>query len=100
MGSLLSPWAEKIQEADPGLLTPFYMDDVAFDISTQLLKILLDRGPEWGYLPEQDKSLFIADFLDKEEAANRDFTAKVLYLNFVAGGLSRGPGRVGYMGET
>ena len=65
------------------------MDDAAFDGSAiqiaQLLKMLMGRGPNWGYLTEPDKSLFILDTPGKEEAARREFTAEVSALNLVSG---------------
>ena len=48
----LAPLAEELQAADPGLLSPFYADDAAFDGLSrriaQLLKLLMKRGPEQG----------------------------------------------------
>ena len=48
----LAPLTEELQAADPGLLSPFYADDVAFDglarHSAQLLKLLMKRGPDRG----------------------------------------------------
>ena len=74
-GITLVPLANELKAADPGLLSPFYADDAAFDgssqLSAQLLKLLLKRGPDQGYLPELDKSLFISDTPGKEEAAKR-----------------------------
>ena len=47
-GIILSPLAEELRVADPGLLSPFYADDAAFDglagRSAQLLKLLM----KWG----------------------------------------------------
>ena len=64
-GITLVPLAEELRAADPGLLSPFYADDVAFNglarRSTQLLNMLMKRGPDWGYFPETAKSLFILD---------------------------------------
>ena len=33
------------------------------------MKLLLERGMDWGYYLEPSKSLFIKDLLDIEEAA-------------------------------
>ena len=48
-----------------GLLLLFYADDVAFDgserKSAQILELLMERGPDRGYLPDPDNSLFILD---------------------------------------
>ena len=64
-GITFAPLAKELILADPGLLLPFYVDDAAFDGSeqcrAQLLKLLMKRGPERGYFPEQAKSLFILD---------------------------------------
>ena len=69
----LLPLVEEIWAADPGLLSPFYVDNAAFDgieiKSAQLLKLILDRGSNQGYFPEPAKSLFIAIFSEKGEAA-------------------------------
>ena len=50
---------------DTGILSPFYADDASFDDlerhSAQLLKLLMERGPDWGYFTELDKSIFISD---------------------------------------
>ena len=63
-GITLAPLAEELQAADPGLLSPFYADDTAFDGSTQrsaqLLKLLMKRGPDRGYSSDPAKSLFIS----------------------------------------
>ena len=71
----LVPLEEELQAADPGLLSPFYTDDAAFDglarRSAQLLKLLMKRGPDRGYFPEPSKSLFISDTPGQEEAAER-----------------------------
>ena len=71
----LVPLAEDLRAADPVLLSPFYADDAEFDDlarqSAQLLKLLMDRGPYWGYFPEKSKSLFISDTPVQEEAARR-----------------------------
>ena len=85
----LVPLAKELRAADPGLLSPFYADDAAFDGSTrrsaQLLKLLMKRGPDRGYFPEPAKSLFISDTPGQEEAAKREFSIKGLTLKFVSG---------------
>ena len=72
-GINLVPSAEELRAADPGLLLPFYADDADFDglaqQSAQLLKLLMERGLNWGYLPKPDKSLFISDTPGQEEAS-------------------------------
>ena len=42
-------------------------------------------GPDWGYLPETSKYLFISYTPGQEEAKKREFVAEVLALNFVSG---------------
>ena len=42
------------------------------------------RGPDRGYSPEPDKSLFISDTLGQEEAEKREFAVEGLTLNFVS----------------
>ena len=73
---------------DLGILSPFYADDAVFDgsaqQSAQLLKLIMDRGIDRGYLPKPDKSLFILDTPGQEEAAKRYFEAEGLEINFVS----------------
>ena len=75
--------------ADLGLLSLFYADDAAFDgsarHSAQLLKLLMKRGPDRGYLPNPAKSLFISDTPGREAAEIREFAKEGLVLNFVSG---------------
>ena len=75
--------------ADPGLLLPFYVDNTAFGglarQSAQLLKLLMGRGPDRGYLPVPAKLLFISDTPGQEEAAKREFAIEGLILNFISG---------------
>ena len=88
-GITLAPLAEELREADPGLLSPLYADDAAFDglerCSAQLLKLLMKRGLDRGYFPEPAKSLFISDIPEQEAAAKREFLAEGLTLNYVSG---------------
>ena len=88
-GITLVPLAEELRAADPGLLSPFNADDAAFDASArcsaQLLKLLMRRRPDRGYLPEPAKPLFISDTPRQEAAAKREFPAEGLTLNFVSG---------------
>ena len=64
-GITFVPLAEELRAVDLGLLSLFYVDDVAFDGSArriaQLLKLLMKRGMYRGYFSEPDKSLFISD---------------------------------------
>ena len=81
--------AEELQAADPGLLSPFYSNDVTLDGSAQrsahLLKLLMKWGPDRGYLPEPAKSLFISDTPGQKEEAKQEFAKEGLVLNFVSG---------------
>ena len=49
-GITLAPLAEELRAADPGLLSPFYANDAAFNglarQSAQLLKLLMRRGTD------------------------------------------------------
>ena len=88
-GITLVPLAKELRAADLGLLSPFYADDADFDSSAQqsaqLLKLLMKRGPDRGYFPEPENSLFISDTPGQEEAAKREFAKEGLCLNFVSG---------------
>ena len=46
---------------------------------------MIKRGPDRGYLLDPDKSLFISDTPEKEEAAKSEFAVEGLTLNFVCG---------------
>ena len=74
-GITLVPLAKELRAADPGLLSFFYADDAMFHgltrQSAQLLQMLTERGPDRGYFPDPDKSLFISDTPGQEEAAKR-----------------------------
>ena len=80
---------EEHRAADPGLLSPFYTNDAAFDglaqRSTQLLKLLMKRGTDREYFPEPSKSFFILDTPEQEEVVKREFAKEGLCLNFVSG---------------
>ena len=51
-GITLATLAKELRAADLGILSPFYADDAAFDgsarRSAQLLKMLMERGPDRG----------------------------------------------------
>ena len=74
-GITLVSLAEELRAADTGLLSPFYNDDGVFDglarQSAQLLNLLMKRGPDRGYFPDWDKSLFVSDTPGQEEAEKR-----------------------------
>ena len=94
----LVPLAKGLRATDPVLLSPFYADDTVFHSLArriaQLLKLLMNRGPDRGCFPDPAKSLFILDTPGQEEAAKREFASEGLELNFFTG--SRYPG--GYLG--
>ena len=52
--------------------------------SAQLLNLFMERGPDWGYFPESDNSLFISETPGQEEASKREFAVEGLTLNFVS----------------
>ena len=64
------PLEEELQAADLGILIPFNTDDAAFDESARrsahILKLLMERGLERGYLLDPSKSLFIVDMPGQE----------------------------------
>ena len=45
----------------------------------------MKRGPDRGYFPEPDKSLFISDTPGQEEAEKREFAKEGLDLHFIQG---------------
>ena len=93
-GLTLVPLAKELRAADMGLLYHFYADDAAFDSlarqSAQILKLLMERVVDRGYLPKPSKSLFISDTPGQEEAERREFAAEGIVLNFVSGSRYRG----------
>ena len=64
-GIIFIPLEKVLWAANPGILTPFYADDVEFDGParriSRILKLLLERGEYQRYFPKMDKSLFISD---------------------------------------
>ena len=85
----LVPLAEELRAADSSILSPLYVDYTVFDLSArsiaQLLNLLMEMGPDWGYFPKLATSLLISDTLGPKEAARLEFAAEVLVLNFVSG---------------
>ena len=65
-GITLVPLAEELRAADPGLLSPFYADDAAFDglaqHSAQLLKLLMKRDLVGSGKYPRSGPLFINSF--------------------------------------
>ena len=67
-GITLITLAEELWAADPGLLTPFYEDDVEFfgseRRSAHILKLLMGRGKDQWYLTHPAKLLLIENSPD------------------------------------
>ena len=86
---ILVPLAEELRAVDSGILSPSYGDDAEFDSSARhsahILKLLMKRGMDQGYLPKLAMSIFISDTLGQEEATRREFAAERLVLNFIIG---------------
>ena len=80
-GITLVPLAEELRVADLGILSPFYADDVALEnlaqTIAQILKMLMERGPDWGYLSETAKYLFILDTPGQEGAVGESLLQRV-----------------------
>ena len=61
-GITLLTLAEELRHTDPTLLYLFYANDAAFDGSVKRsaaqLRLLMDRGPDWGYFLDLENSLF------------------------------------------
>ena len=59
------PLAEELRASDPGIISPFYTYLAAFNVlawrRAYLLKLLMEKGPDRGYLPDPDRSQLIAD---------------------------------------
>ena len=89
-GITLVPVAEELRAENLVMLSTFYANDAMFDGSSrqnsQILKLLMDSGPDRGYYPDPDKSLFVLDTPGKKEATRRKFAEEGLVLNYVSGG--------------
>ena len=74
-GITLVPLSKELRAADLGLISPFYADDAVFGgsarRSTQVLKLLINIGPDQGCFPRPAKSLFISDTSGQEEASKK-----------------------------
>ena len=86
-GITLVPLMEDLRDSDPTLLSPFNSNDAALDGSERRsaaqLRLLMDLGPDQGYLPEPYKSLFISDNPEYKELARREFERVGLNLTYV-----------------
>ena len=89
-GITLVPLEEELRDADPTLLSPFYVDDASFDRlvwqSAAQLRLLMDRRPDQDYFPELSKYLFITANPEEKEAEKRESKRASLNLNRVDGG--------------
>ena len=89
-GITLVPMMEELRYEDPTLLSSYYADDAVFYGSSRRsvvqLRLLMDQWPDWGYFPEPEKSLFIADKPEEKEAAKRESERLELNINYVDGG--------------
>ena len=45
----------------------------------------MDRGADWGYLPDPAKPISIAENLEDKEAARRELEKAELKINYVGG---------------
>ena len=78
---MLLPLAEVLREQFPGILQPWYVDDVAMqslpDWVASCFKILCDIRPQFCYFREPEKSFAISP-LAKEAEVKTAFTAEGL----------------------
>ena len=74
-GITLDPLTKDLRDADPRLISPFYANDAAFEglvrRSTAKVCLLMERGPDRGYLPNPAKYIFIAYNPEEKETAKR-----------------------------
>ena len=88
-GITLFPLVEELRDADPTILSPFYVDDVVFDVpasrSAVYLRLLLEWGLYRGYFPDPTNLLCISDKLEYKDAARREFEQTGLNINYVYG---------------
>ena len=85
----LLPLAEVIREADPGVIQPWYANNVSMwgtiRRNTKLLRALMEKGPFHGYFPELEKSWHICAEEREEEEAREAFDAKGVKVRFIRG---------------
>lgn len=71
-GIALMPLAERMKEAVPGALQPWFADDSAVAGTSEqcadCLAFLCQEGPDYGYYPEPEKSWHISKACDEAEA--------------------------------
>ena len=84
----LMPLAERMREAIPRTLQPWYADDLgsvgAARHNAKCVKYVCDHGPVYGYYPQPVKSLYICKQED-EEKAREAFQDEGLEIRFVQG---------------
>ena len=49
------------------------------------LRQLMDRGADWGYFPNPNKSIFISGNLEEKEVARRELKRVGLHLTYLDG---------------
>ena len=50
------------------------------------LRPLMEQGPDWGYFPEPDKSIFISDNPEEKDTVKRELEQAGLNIDYVDGG--------------
>eukprot|EP00956_Cyclotella_meneghiniana_P019732 scaffold34249_cov24-Cyclotella_meneghiniana.AAC.2 len=87
-GIALMPLAERMQDAVPGALQPWFADDSAIagtsEQCAECLHFLCKEGPAYGYFPEPEKSWHICKAADEAEA-RLAFMVHNLKVNFTRG---------------
>ena len=75
---------EELRDTDPTPLSPFYANYAALDGSVRRsaaqLKLLMERGLDWGYFPKTANSIFIVDKPEDKEVKKRGFEHAGLHL--------------------
>ena len=76
-GVTLVPLVEELWEADPGILTPLYVDDATFEglsrRSAQMLKLLMKRVRTRGNSLIWTSCFLYCNHLNKSRGLNRGF---------------------------
>ena len=90
-GITIIPMDEELWDSYPTLLAPLCVDDTSFcglEIwSDIMVRLLLERGADWGYFPGLGKELFIADSPAQEEAMRWAYEAEGFTLQFFLGSI-------------
>ena len=98
-GVALMPLAERMQQAVPSALQPWFADDSAIagtsEQCAECLEFLCEQGPDYGYFPEPEKSWHICKTQDEAEAKVA-FMVRDMKVNFTRGHRYLG----GFLGGT